>query len=249
MFDSLPIATILISYVALLFSLCVHEASHAGAAYLMGDDTAARLGRLTLNPAPHIDLIGTVVFPLLGLFFGGFFIGWAKPVPFDPGRLTRKLQLKVSAALISFAGPAANLILSVIFVALTSLAIRWTEPDLVGRLTLFRAAFSGPESLMHLGLGTGSVVFFGLTGMLVRMNVLLAVFNLIPLGPLDGAGVLGGFLPNRVQYKYNRFRYHPYTWIGLMVLMISGIGAVFFRPIQALAYWCLSPIASLLLGV
>lgn len=249
MFDHLPIATILISYVALLFSLCVHEASHAGAAYLMGDDTAARMGRLTLNPGPHINLMGTVVFPLLGLFFGGFFIGWAKPVPFDPGRLTRRLQLKVSAALISFAGPAANLVLSFLFVAVTSLAIRWTEPDLVGRLTLFRAAFSGPESLIRLGLNPGAVVFYGLAGTLVHMNVLLAAFNLIPIGPLDGAGVLGGFLPDRFQYKYNRFRYHPYTWIGLMIVMISGIGSVLFRPTEALAYGCLSPLASLLLGV
>jgi Zn-dependent protease len=89
-FDSISIPTILVSYVALLFSLSVHEASHATAAYLLEDDTAARLGRMTLNPLAHMDLLGTFVFPLLGMVSGFPFIGWAKPVPVDPRNLTRR---------------------------------------------------------------------------------------------------------------------------------------------------------------
>ena len=116
----ISIPTVLISFVALLFSLSVHEASHATAAYLLDDDTAARMGRMTINPLAHIDPIGTVVFPLLGLLFGGFFIGWAKPVLFNPARLTRRLQMKVSAALIALAGPLSNILMSILFMAALS---------------------------------------------------------------------------------------------------------------------------------
>ncbi|HWQ09965.1 MAG TPA: site-2 protease family protein [Holophaga sp.] len=248
MFDHVSIPTILISYVALLFSLCVHEASHAAAAYLLDDDTAARMGRMTLNPAAHVDLVGTVIFPLLGLFFGGFFIGWAKPVPFDPSRLTRRLRLKVSAALISFAGPASNLLQSVLFLVITCFVIKWVAPGTLFRERLFAAAFSGPEELAAAGARPALILILGLGGALVRLNVLLAAFNILPIGPLDGAGVLGGFLPDRLQYKYTRLRYHPYTWMALMLIMISGLGVYLFAPIQHVTYLLLSPIADLILG-
>lgn len=249
MFENLSIPTILISFVALLFSLCVHEMSHAGAAYLLGDDTAKEQGRLTLNPAAHADLIGTVIFPLVGLVFGGFFIGWAKPVPFSPWRLTRKLQMKVSSALISFAGPASNLILAFLAVAITSLGIRMVVGPETHRVEYFLAAFRGPEALMRLGVGPAQVMFLGLGGALVQMNILLAAFNMLPIGPLDGAGVLGGFLPDRLQHRYNQLRYHPYTWMALLFLMISGIGGFLLRPISILAYKALVPIAQSILGV
>ncbi len=248
MFDHISIPTILISYVALLFALSVHEAAHASAAYWLEDDTAAKMGRMTLNPLAHIDLIGTVIFPLMGLFFGGFFIGWAKPVPFDPVRLTRRFRVKVSAALISLAGPASNLVQSILFLSLTCLVIRWSAPDPGARDVLFRAAFSSPEALIRLGVGPIAVLLLGLGGALVHLNVLLAAFNIIPIGPLDGAGVLGGFLPDRMQYKYNRFRYHPYIWMAFMLLMVSGLGAVLFVPIEQVTYLLLSPIANLILG-
>lgn len=248
MFDHVSIPTILISYVALLFSLCVHEASHAAAAYLLDDDTAARMGRMTLNPAAHVDLVGTVIFPLLGLLFGGFFIGWAKPVPFDPSRLTRRLRLKVSAALISFAGPASNLIQSVIFLVITCFVIKWVAPNAISRGQLFAAAFTGPEELAAIGAKPVLILVLGLGGALVRLNVLLAAFNILPIGPLDGAGVLGGFLPDHLQYKYTRLRYHPYTWMALMLIMVSGLGVYLFAPIQHVTYLLLSPIADLVLG-
>lgn len=249
MFENISIPTVLISYVALLFSLCVHEMSHAGAAYLLGDDTAQQQGRLTLNPIAHADLIGTVIFPIVGLLFGGFFIGWAKPVPFSPWRLTRKLQMKISAALISIAGPASNVVLAFLAVAITSFGIRLFEGNLDHRAGYFIAAFRGPETLIRMGASPLQVMFLGLGGALVQMNVLLAAFNMLPVGPLDGAGVLGGFLPDHMQHRYNQLRYHPYTWIALMVLMMSGIGGFLLRPISALAYTVLLPIAQFILGV
>jgi len=248
LFSHISIPTVLISFVALLFSLSVHEASHATAAYLLDDDTAARMGRMTLNPLAHIDPIGTVVFPLLGLLFGGFFIGWAKPVLFNPARLTRRLQMKVSSAIISFAGPLSNIILSIVFMAATCLAIRLMAPSLNSRAELFMAAWRGPESLIDLGLDSGKVVLLGLGGALIHLNVLLAAFNIIPLGPLDGAGVLGGFLPDHLQYRYNAFRYHRFWFFGLMLLMYFGILRFLLIPTMMLTDAMLTPIRRLILG-
>ncbi len=248
MFSHTSIPTVLISFVALLFSLSVHEASHATAAYLLDDDTAARMGRMTLNPLAHIDPIGTVVFPLLGLLFGGFFIGWAKPVLFNPARLTRRFQMKVSSALIALAGPLSNIILAVVFMAGTTLAVRLMAANMGHRVDLYLAAFAGPDTLMAMGLDTGQVVLLGLGGALVRLNMLLAAFNLIPLGPLDGAGVLGGFLPDHLQYRYNNFRYNRFWFIGLMLLMYVGVLRYLLLPTFLLMQAVLDPIARLILG-
>ena len=249
MFSHISLPTVLISFVALLFSLSVHEASHATAAYLLDDDTAARMGRMTLNPLAHIDPIGTVVFPLLGLLFGGFFIGWAKPVIFNPARLTRRFQMKVSAALIALAGPLSNIVLGVLFTAITCMAVRMMTPSLMSRGNLIQAAFTGPEALIDMGLDTGVVVLLGLGGALVKLNILLAAFNIIPLGPLDGAGVLGGLLPDSLQYRYNNFRYNRFWFLGLMLLMWLGVLQMMLRPIMGLAYALLNPIARIILGV
>ena len=249
MFDHLSIPTVLISFVALLFSLSVHEASHATAAYLLDDDTAARMGRMTLNPLAHIDPIGTVLFPLLGLIFGGFFIGWAKPVLFNPARLTRRLQMKFSAAIISLAGPLSNIILSAVFMAVTCVGIRFMGVVLGSRRYLLRAALSGPETLISLGLDTGMVLLLGLGGALVTLNILLAAFNLLPFGPLDGAGVVGGFVPDRLQYQYNNFRYNRFWFLGLMVLMAFGILGRIIVPLWGVGMAILSPIHHLILGV
>ena len=248
MFSHTSIPTVIISFVALLFSLSVHEASHATAAYLLDDDTAARMGRMTLNPLAHIDPIGTVVFPLLGLLFGGFFIGWAKPVMFNPARLTRRLQMKVSSALIALAGPLSNIILAILFMAGTTLAVRLMATSMNHRVDLYLAAFEGPDALMAMGLDTGQVVVLGLGGALVRLNMLLAAFNLIPLGPLDGAGVLGGFLPDHLQYRYNTFRYNRFWFIGLMLLMYVGVLRWLLIPTFLLMQAVLNPIARIILG-
>jgi Zn-dependent protease len=250
LFEHISIPTVLISFVALLFSLSVHEASHATAAYLLDDDTAYRMGRMTLNPIAHIDPIGTVLFPLLGLLFGGFFIGWAKPVLFNPSRLTRRMQMKVSAALIALAGPLSNILLAILFLVVTAVSVRLLEPSELERWRLANAALDGmgPETLIGMGLDTGKVVLLGLGGALVHINVLLAAFNLIPLGPLDGAGVLGGFIPDHLQYRYNAFRYHRFWFFGLMLLMYVGILRKLLVPTYVVMYSLLNAIARLILG-
>ncbi len=248
MFDSISIPTILVSYVALLFSLSVHEASHATAAYLLGDDTAASQGRMSLNPIAHMDILGTVIFPLMGLILGGFFIGWAKPVPFNPVNFTRKIRMKTSGALVSLAGPASNVVLSFVFLGVMCLSIRASVPGIEDRWQLLQASFRGPETLLRLGLPMWQVLLLGLGGSLVFMNVLLAAFNILPLGPLDGAGVLRGILPDHWLPQYDRLRYHPYTMPILFLLLMTGVVGFLLNPVRALLYWTLNPVAHIILG-
>lgn len=249
MFDHISIPTILVSYVALLFSLSVHEACHATAAHLLGDDTASSQGRMSLNPIVHMDPLGTVVFPLLGLVLGGFFIGWAKPVPFNPLYFTRKIRMKTSGALVSLAGPASNVLLSFFFLGVMCLSIRMSVSEVGERWRLLQAAFHGPESLVRLGLPISQVLLLGLGGSLVFMNVLLAAFNILPLGPLDGAGVLRGVLPDSWLPKYDQIRYHPYTMPILFLLMMTGAIGFLLGPVRSFLFWALNPVARLILGV
>jgi Zn-dependent protease len=195
-----------------------------------------------------MDPLGTVVFPLLGLFLGGFFIGWAKPVPFNPVYFTRKIRVKTGGALVSLAGPASNVVLSFLFLAIMCLSIRASVPGVGERWRLLQASFRGPEALMTLGLPIGQVLLLGLGGALVFMNVLLAAFNILPLGPLDGAGVLRGMLPDHWLPRYDRLRYHPYTMPTLFLLMMTGVIGFFLTPVRAFLYWALNPVAHLILG-
>jgi Zn-dependent protease len=247
--DGISIQSVLTSYIALLFSLSVHEASHAGAAYALGDATAQEQGRLTLNPVAHIDILGTVVFPLMGLVFGGFFIGWAKPVPFNPVRFTRKIRMKTGDALVSFAGPASNLALSMTFLVLLCVGVSGMAGEVGERFRILRAAFMGPSALAAHSLSSGTMALLALGGALVQINLLLAFFNLIPLGPLDGAGVLRGFIPDSRMHAYDRFRHHPATWVILLALMYTGVIGFVLGPIRDwFAIFVLSPIARVILG-
>ncbi len=247
MFDNLSLPTILVSYVALLFSLSVHEASHATAAYLLEDDTAASLGRMTLNPIAHIDLLGTVVFPLLGMATGFPFIGWAKPVPVDPRKLTRKFTQRVGYALVASAGPASNLIQAAVFLGVMFLVVKAVVPvpELEYRVFV-RALLAGKvESLQVLQLGTTATLSLALLGRLVLINVGLALFNLLPMGPLDGAGILRGFLPWRWLPKFDRVQ----PWMGgiLIVLALTGLLGYVIGPVFGLVFYGIEIVARLIL--
>ncbi|GLH68784.1 peptidase M50 [Geothrix rubra] len=247
MFDNLSLPTILVSYVALLFSLSVHEASHATAAYLLEDDTAASLGRMTLNPVAHIDLLGTVIFPLLGMATGFPFIGWAKPVPVDPRKLTRKFTQRVGYALVASAGPASNLIQAGVFLGVMFLVVKAVVPvpELEYRVFV-RALLAGKvESLQVLQLGTTATLFLALLGRLVLINVGLALFNLLPMGPLDGAGILRGFLPWRWLPKFDRIQ----PWMGgiLIVLALTGLLGYVIGPVFGLVFYGIEIVARLIL--
>src|SRR3989344_1145312 len=156
--------------VVLIFSVVIHEVSHGFAALSLGDRTAEDAGRLTLNPLKHLDPFGSVLLPLFTLFLGGFVFGWAKPVPYNPYNLKNQ---KWGPALVGAAGPAANIGLALVF----------------GLLLRFLPGFS--ESIPSTFLFN----FLSVASTITLLNLVLAVFNLVPIPPLDGSKVLFSVLP------------------------------------------------------
>lgn len=196
--------------IPLLLSLTVHEWAHAWSAHRLGDDTAAMQGRLTLNPIAHIDPVGTLILPLLGVPFG-----WAKPVPVNPTRFRRDVNMKAGMMITAAAGPLANIALAVLSAIAIGLVARFAPQAL--------AAGSG-LSLMSL-----------LTTMLI-INVTLAIFNLIPIPPLDGSNVVYGLLPPRQQYTWRQFQqYGPMLLLALLFFGGRILFQVVFGPAQSLA--------------
>jgi Zn-dependent protease len=210
----ISIAQIVIAFLVLLFSLTVHEASHAWAAYRCGDSTARALGRMTLNPVAHIDPIGTVVFPLIAIATHVPVIGWAKPVPVNEGRLRSPRR---DMMLVAAAGPASNLALAVSAAVL----IRVLVP------------LSGPGSEAGVGAPLAEAL-----ARLLEINVLLAIFNMLPIPPLDGSGVLEGLLPPGAAVVFAKVR--PYGFVLLYALLLTGtLGAIIFRPYALVMSWLL----------
>jgi len=206
------VAQIFIAFIVLLFSLTVHESAHAWTANRLGDPTARDLGRISLNPIVHADLIGTVVFPLLALIGGVPLIGWAKPVPVNVRRLghPRRDYMVVAAA-----GPASNLLLA------------------FGAALLIRLV---PVSPVMLGEPNVSAPIASLLTRAIQLNVLLAVFNMIPIPPLDGGNVLGGLLPRRLLGSFNAVR--PYGILILYALMFTGrLQYLIVPPSRLLVSW------------
>jgi Zn-dependent protease len=197
-------ATLFIAFIVLLFSLTVHETAHAWTADRLGDPTARLLGRVSLNPIVHADPIGTVLFPLLAMLTNLPVIGWAKPVPVNINRLRHRRRDYV---LVAAAGPASNLVLAC--AAAIALQFFSVEP-----LTLGHANISAPLA--------------SLLTRAVYINVLLAMFNMIPIPPLDGGNVLGGLLPRRLAVSYDSFR--PYGIYALYALMLTGMLDYFLLP-------------------
>ena len=189
---------IVFQIVVLIFAFSIHEAAHAYAAFRLGDPTAYMLGRVTLNPAKHIDPWGSIVMPALGLFFGGALIGWAKPCPVT---LRNFKKVKRDDILTTLAGPASNLAMAL--VALILLVIFKHTPGL-GTESVFSAmglAKGLPIDTTELPrlFPIALLLYYG-----VVTNVLLFVFNLIPVPPLDGSRIIRYFLPYNIEQAYDR---------------------------------------------
>jgi Zn-dependent protease len=206
------IAQVFIAFTVLLFSLTVHEMSHAWTADRLGDPTARLLGRVSLNPMVHADPIGTILFPLVALMTGAPLIGWAKPVPVNIRRLKRAQRDYV---LVAAAGPASNLALAL--AASLVLAVMPVSPQ-----TLTDTNLSAPMATI-------------LTRMMV-LNVFLAVFNMIPIPPLDGGNVIAGLLPYRLAAEFNRVR--PYGFLLLYALILTGgFDKIVLPPSRMILSW------------
>jgi Zn-dependent protease len=209
---SIDVAQIFIAFSVLLFSLTVHEAAHAWAADRLGDSTARRQGRLSLNPLVHADPIGTVVFPLLGLLTRMPLIGWAKPVPVRMSAFSRPRR---DYMLVAAAGPASNLALAVaaaIVLAVMPVApVRLGEPNVTAPLA---ALFSRA----------------------VQLNLMLAIFNMLPIPPLDGATVLAGLLPRGWASRFDQLR--PYgTLLLYAIVATDAFSYVVLPPYNFLRSW------------
>ena len=200
----LNVPALVIAFLVLLFSLSVHEAAHAWSASRLGDDTARRLGRVTLNPVVHADPIGTLLLPIIAMVSGAPIIGWAKPTPVNSRNLRHPRRDRI---LVTAAGPLSNML-----IAIAAAAASWA------------GASSGGEWL-------GLILFEALT-----LNVLLAVFNMLPIPPLDGGQILMALLPPRVAARLG-FLYE-YGFLILMGLLVTGVlGYLIGPPYYVILSW------------
>jgi Zn-dependent protease len=203
------IALGLTTYVVLLFSLSVHESAHAWMAWKLGDETAMRLGRVSLNPIVHIDPIGTLLFPLIQIFTNVPLLGWAKPTPYNPANFRRDVSLRTGHVLVAAAGPVSNFLLALIFTGVLVVLVRGG---------LIQSTDNFLLTLALLG---------------IQLNVLLALFNLVPIPPLDGSKVASFGLRGDLGDRYDRGM-GPYGFVILMLLLMSGALGYVLGPIQNL---------------
>jgi Zn-dependent protease len=182
----------LITWTLLVVSLTVHEWAHAWSAYKLGDDTAAMLGRMSFNPLVHLDMVGTVILPLLGAP-----IGWAKPVPIQPHRFRRDISMSWGMLLTAIAGPISNIVLAMLGVLLFagSTHLAAAQPEL----------FTTAAPVLSL---------------FILMNLGLAVFNMLPIPPLDGSRVLNHFMPSSLRPAWEQFEeFSFYILLGVLIWM------------------------------
>jgi len=219
------IVSVVIWLFVLLLAITIHEAAHGWAAMKLGDPTAYNLGRVSLNPLAHIDPIGTVLIPLVLVLVGAPPFGWAKPVPVNPYNLRRPRQDNLW---ISAAGPLANLTLGSL--ALIGIVIlKLLAPGISGFLHDFLVSGRTLPSGLYPLRGLAVILFY-----LTLTNVYLAVFNLIPVPPLDGSGILTGLLSYEAALRYERLR--PFGFFIVLGLIYLGVLQVIIRPIEIFIY-------------
>lgn len=202
----LTIKHLAVAFVPLMLGIILHEVAHGWMAAKRGDPTAAMLGRLTLNPLPHIDPAGLLFFVFSGLF-GPFLFGWAKPVPINPRKFKNLVK---DTMLVSFAGPAANFISAVAAAVL---------------LRIFAELF--PYQVWRHSVVWNFVFLFLYTG--ISINYTLAWFNLMPVPPLDGSKILWGLLPAEIGRRYMQLE--RYGMLIVLLLLLTGAFSYILLPL------------------
>jgi len=205
------IQTITVYALPLLFAITIHETAHGYVARLFGDPTAWQMGRITLNPIPHIDPVGTIAVPLFLLFSSkllggaGVLFGWAKPVPVDWSKLRRPKRDMLWVAL---AGPASNLAMAVLWAITASL--------------LFRSGVSNQDFWFRMAIAG------------IQVNLILMALNMLPIPPLDGGRIVFSLLPDQLAWRYSRIE--PYGLLILILLMLTGALWFMLQPLLAFGY-------------
>lgn len=204
--DTNALLSLLLTLPAVLVAITFHEFAHGFAADKLGDDTARRQGRLNLNPLSHLDPVGTVM-----LIFAGF--GWGKPVEINPRNFNRNIKMSVGEAIVAAAGPIMNLLLAIVFGIIY--AVVWK----------FAPNFFATQA--------GMIVMILLQSCILT-NIGLGIFNLIPLPPLDGSKIIGGFLPYNVRNWFER--YYQIFYIAFIVIWVTGIAGMIISPLISATY-------------
>jgi Zn-dependent protease len=204
----------IISIFVILFAITVHEASHGWAALKKGDPTAYQLGRITLNPIPHIDPIGTILLPAMLIIMGAPPFGWAKPVPVNPLNLKDPRRDNL---IISIAGPASNIAVAVVAFIILKIILNLNPSLFYGGG--FAKLLSPIIQILYLT---------------ILLNVILAFFNLIPIPPLDGSGVVMGLISEEAAQKYEQIR--PYGFFILILLIMTGFIGRMLGVVQGIVY-------------
>jgi len=189
-------------YIIIILSAVFHEYAHGWAAYQLGDSTAKDEGRLTLNPLVHLDPIGTVILPLFLLFTSGMFLGWAKPVPYNPYNLR---DLKHGTLKVAIAGPGANLLIALVF----GLILRFFLPI----------------------ISNYSMILPSYLGFIVYVNLFLALFNLLPFPPLDGSKIFADLFPNQWKYFMRLGMMGIFLALFVAFFILSPVANFIFRII------------------
>ena len=196
---------VLIWAVPAVFAITLHEVGHGMVAKILGDTTAEDMGRLTINPIKHVDLLGTIFVPIMIFYLSGFIFGWAKPVPINWNNLKNK---KRDIALVALAGPFANLLMIIFWLLIAIFFVNLSEQGgITENLFIYYMAWAG-----------------------IIINFLLMIINLFPIPPLDGSRVLFSFLPNKAAFEY--LKLERYGLLILLILLITGVLTKIIGPIM-----------------